>query len=232
MFNLTKYAHEHRFRIRNVNDGHSVPPVRRVARGTIGAAGLERDDVIACRYGYVGDYGPGKEGWYLTSPKETAHAILSKVPQLEAIGAVVTQEGDYEAAGWAPESRIDDVLMVLQVCKLPPGQSAEQMERVRAVSPCAGDAMRPESTQRRRVGERYPRNRNRGVSRFSAWPLGNLGASGFGSQEGAEPQGWFARADRTTGIGFPKSMHTQNGSLLCRASKFENGLVPSIRTWR
>lgn len=45
MFDLTKYAHGHRFRTRNVNDGFKVPPVRRVARGTIGAAGL-----VTCRY--------------------------------------------------------------------------------------------------------------------------------------------------------------------------------------
>lgn len=128
MFNPTTHAHDHRFRIRDVNDGHPVPPVRRVARATIGSAGIGRDDVIACKFGYVGEYAPGKVGWYLTSPKETAHASLSKVPQLEAVGAVVTQVGDYEAAGWAPEDRIDDVLKILAVVKLHPGNPKPTLE--------------------------------------------------------------------------------------------------------
>ena len=142
MFDPTKYARDHRFRTRNVNDGHLVPPVRRVVRATIGAAGLERDYVIACKFGYVGEYGPGKVGWYLTSPKETAHASLSKVPQLEAVGAVVTQVGDYEAAGWAPEDRIDDVLKILAVVKLHPGNPNPTLEGLE----------RHGAAQRRRAG--------------------------------------------------------------------------------
>lgn len=71
--------------------------------------------MITCRYGYVGDNGPGKVGWYLTSAGATAKALRAKVPQLKAVGAVVMQEGDTEAAGWAPEGRIDDVLKILGV---------------------------------------------------------------------------------------------------------------------
>ena len=158
MFDLTTHARENRFRIRNVNDGFAVPPVRRVPRGTTGAAGLERDDVIACRYGYVGDYGPGKVGWYLTSEKETAHMMSSKLPQLEALGGEVTQVGDFEAAGWAPEDRIDDVLKILEVVKLHPGNPNPTLEGLE----------RHGAAQRRRDGGLDPRNRNRAVSRHSA----------------------------------------------------------------
>ncbi len=96
--------------------------------GLARAAGLERDDVIASRYGYVGDYGPGKVGWYLTSEKETAHLVSSKLPQLEALSGEVTQVGDYEAAGWAPENRLDDVLKILAVVKLHPGNPKPTLE--------------------------------------------------------------------------------------------------------
>ncbi|MCH8804827.1 MAG: hypothetical protein IH986_01910 [Planctomycetes bacterium] len=101
-----------------MNDGHPVPPVRRVARAKTGAAGIGRDDVIACRYGYVSEYGANKVGWYLTSAGTSNRAMTSKVPKLEAIGGEVTQVGDYEAAGWAPERRIDVVLKILGAVKL------------------------------------------------------------------------------------------------------------------
>lgn len=154
-FDLIAYAKEHRYRVRNLHDGYAVPPVRRVARATTGAAGIERDDVIACRYGYVGDYGPGKLGWYLTSEKGTAHLMSSKLPQLEALGGEVTQVGDFEAAGWAPEGRIGDVLKILAVVKLHPGNPNPTLEGLE----------RHGATQRRRDGRLDPLNRNRTVSR-------------------------------------------------------------------
>lgn len=111
-FDLIAHASEHRYRVRNLHDGHSVPPTRkRGERRTMGFVG-ERHDVITCYDGYVDVLGPGKIGWCVLV--QTRRQLTARLAKLETIGVEITLKGDIEAAGWAPEDRIADVLAALR----------------------------------------------------------------------------------------------------------------------
>lgn len=68
--------------------------------------------------------------------------LTAKLAKFEAIGVEITHEGDAEAAGWAPENRLDDVLKILAVVRLHPGNP----------NPTLGGLERHGAAQRRRAG--------------------------------------------------------------------------------
>ncbi len=51
---------------------------------------------------------------------------------IDGAEVVVTQEGETEAAGSAPEARIEEVLEILRVSRLMPGRNGPCMEAARA----------------------------------------------------------------------------------------------------
>jgi hypothetical protein len=115
-FDLLAYAAEHRFRMRNLHDGDPVPPLRRPdGHGPSIYRGEEdRQDAIICRDGYVdyGGWGPDRIGFCVLC--RSRRALTARLRLLEQAGATVTQEGDTEAAGFAPLDRIGDVVEALR----------------------------------------------------------------------------------------------------------------------
>lgn len=79
-----------------------------------------------------------------------ALALRAKVPQLEAVGGGGRQVGDIVAAGWSPDGSIGDVLRLFGVGILMP--EPDHLPPPPPKGHRIGDAMRVESTQRRRVG--------------------------------------------------------------------------------
>jgi len=128
-FDLLAYAAAHRYRVRNLHDGHPVPPTLPPPRGRRGRssgywAPADRMDAIVGRYGYVCDDGNGRIGWCLFAP--TVRRLGFKLRKLAALGIVPNQEGDWEAAGDEDPARIEDILKVLEVARIPkhPGNLA------------------------------------------------------------------------------------------------------------
>jgi len=115
-FDLLAYAEKHRYRVRNLHDGAPVPPTRRQheqhSTGYRGEA--DRQDAIIGRHGYVdfGGWGEDRIGFCVLCRSRRALGVRLRL--LEQAGATVTQEGDTEAAGYAPLARIDDVLAALR----------------------------------------------------------------------------------------------------------------------
>ena len=111
-FDLIAYAKKHRYRVRNLHDGQGVPPTRRRGERRPGGFIGERHDAITCYDGYVDVLGVGRIGWCVLV--ETRRQLTARLAKLETIGVEITHEGDAEAAGWAPEDRIADVLAALR----------------------------------------------------------------------------------------------------------------------
>lgn len=115
-FDLIGYARAHGYRLRNVHDGAPVPPTRRPpdARSPTYRGAADRDNAIICRDGYV-DYGgwvPDRIGFCVLC--RSRRALGARLRLLERAGATLTQEGNCEAAGFAPLARIADVLAALR----------------------------------------------------------------------------------------------------------------------
>lgn len=119
-FDLMDYARRHRLRTRNLHDGRPLHPLRVPPSGrgrSEGYVGKEdRMDVIIAEHGYVCHEGNGRLGWYLFAG--SAKGINRWLPKLEALGAVVDQEGDQEAGGHASVEQIDAILEVLKPYRL------------------------------------------------------------------------------------------------------------------
>ena len=114
LFSLSEFARRHRYRVRNLHDGRPLLPlrvrVRRRGRSEGYVGDDDRMDAIIGRYGYVCDEGAGRLGWYLRRTKGKASALRA----LRAVGAVVHQDGDGEAAGDAAASTIDVVVEAIR----------------------------------------------------------------------------------------------------------------------
>ena len=116
-FDLLAYAAEHRYRVRNLHDGAPAPPTRRLRghRSVAYRSTDDRYDAIICRDGYVdyGRFGLDRIGFCVLC--RSRRALHARLQLLEQAGATVTQEGDAEAAGYAPVTRIAEILVALRV---------------------------------------------------------------------------------------------------------------------
>ncbi len=126
---LLAYARKHRYRTRNLHDGHPVPPaiVKKTAAvkspGRVGYVGSEdRMDVVVGSVGYLIDEGDGVLGICLFY--KSAKGVKRGTAGLEAIGGTVMQAGDTEVAGTVPFDRIEEALQLIKVSKLRPGNPA------------------------------------------------------------------------------------------------------------
>lgn len=115
-FDLRAYAAEHGYRIRNLHDGEPVPPTRRPADHEAPAykGAADRADAIIGKDCYVdfGGFGEDRIGFCVLC--RSRRALNIRLTRLRAAGATIVQEGDTEAAGYAPLARIDDVLAALR----------------------------------------------------------------------------------------------------------------------
>ncbi len=121
-FDLTAYAQEHRYRVRNLHDGHPVPPAWRTknhdaATGHVGRE--DRCDAIVGYDGYICDEGAGQLGLCLFY--RSARGVKKAEARIRALGGTVTQIGDTEIAGTVPAERIEDALRLIRASRVHPG---------------------------------------------------------------------------------------------------------------
>lgn len=122
---LTAYAREHRYRLRNLHDGGPVPPARyRRSKGEMpaGQAGYigqdDRQDAIVGCDGYIVDEGePGQLGIYLQY--RSGRGVRRAHARIQAMGGTVSQVGDTEIAGTVPVNRVEDALKLIRVSRVP-----------------------------------------------------------------------------------------------------------------
>lgn len=109
-FDLREYARRHRYRVRNLHDGHSVPPSRGPKQGRRGPQAFlgERMDAIVGRFGYVTIDGD-RLGWYIGEIGKPAFRI--KI--VRDAGGIVAQVGDRDAAGHAPLAALEKLLSAI-----------------------------------------------------------------------------------------------------------------------
>ena len=142
-FDLVAYAKKHRYRMRNLHDGGPVPPaIWKPPKGGYpswrGAA--ERMDAIVGRRGYVAMDG---DKLSVCLFYRSAKGVKRAVERLEAIGGQIDQVGDMEMGATAPAEHIDELMRLIIVSKLHPGDAS----RLKPHTERARDAESPESCQ-------------------------------------------------------------------------------------
>ncbi len=171
-FDLTAYAQEHRYRVRNLHDGHPVPPARRrkghdASTGYVGTD--DRWDAIAGYDGYVTDEGAGQLGVCLFY--RSARGVGRAEQRIRAMGGTVTQVGDTEIAGNIPVERIENALKLIRVSKIKPGNPNPK------IPPAFYGPYASQDRLGRRVGTSGPRNP-------TVTPITPLGDVSRGSRRG------------------------------------------------
>ena len=119
-FDLREYARRHRYRVRNLHDGHPVPPGRAPKHGQRGQQAFigERMDAIIGRFGYV-TVEDDCLGWYVGEiSKPTA-----RIKIVRGAGGIVTQLGDREAAGHAPLAALEKLLSAIGAYRVTSNES-------------------------------------------------------------------------------------------------------------
>ena len=120
-FDLVSYARKRRYRLRNLHDGYLVPPAicREPCDRARGYWGKDdRWDAIVGHRGYVAMDGDKLSvALFYDSP----YGVSVVLPRLEALGASVDQLGDMEVGATAPVEQIEQVLKLIKVSKLRPG---------------------------------------------------------------------------------------------------------------
>lgn len=117
--NLVAYAREHRYRLRNLHDGGPVPLAMPAAKGKDkpGYRGaVDRLDAMVGHNGYV-----TMDGDLLSVIvfHKSARGVNRALAKLEATGARIDQVGDTEIGATVDPSRIDEVLKLIRVSKVP-----------------------------------------------------------------------------------------------------------------
>ena len=145
-FDLMAYARQRRYRVRNLHDGHSVPPVqppkhgqRGAVQGYVGAD--DRMDAILGKHGYVGMDG---ERLSVFASYRSRRAKTAGMARLVAAGVTIDQEGDTEVGGSAPVEQIEAVLAAIGVSKLPLRNRSPNLDGLRRYQ---RGSQAPESTQ-------------------------------------------------------------------------------------
>ncbi len=111
-------AKRHRWRTRNLHDGHPVPPAKRPPRGNRGqdafGADDDRMDAIVGQFGYIVLEGDGL-GWFLVAATRPPHGKIAKIREA---GGKVNQLGDREAGGTAPTSAMKTLTKLIGVYRV------------------------------------------------------------------------------------------------------------------
>ncbi len=107
---LREYARRHRYRVRNLHDGHPVPPARAPKQGRRGPQAFreERMDAIVGSFGYV-TIESDRLGWYIGEIQKPA----KRIKIVREAGGIVTQRGDRDAAGHAPLAALEKLLSAI-----------------------------------------------------------------------------------------------------------------------
>ncbi len=122
-FDLTAYAREHRYRLRNLHDGNPVPPARcmdKTGRSTGYWGADDRMDAIVGYNGYVAMDG---DKLSVSLFYKSALGVNKAVRRLDAMGAEVGQVGDTEVGATVSVERIEDLLALIKVSRLRPPNS-------------------------------------------------------------------------------------------------------------
>ena len=124
-FDLMAYARQRRYRVRNLHDGHAVPPARAPRHGERGpvqgyVGADDRMDVITGKHGCVAMDG---ERLSVFASYRSRRAKTAGMAKLINAGVTINQEGDTEVGGWAPVDRIEAVLCAIGATKLRPPNS-------------------------------------------------------------------------------------------------------------
>jgi len=120
-FDLVEYAHRHRYRLRNLNDGGPCPPAiwKRPKSWPRCPKGDEFWAIVG-HDGYLADEGEtGRLGIALFY--ESAKGVNRAKRKIQAMGGHVPQEGDTELAGSVPLEALDEALKLIRVSKVHPG---------------------------------------------------------------------------------------------------------------
>ena len=143
---LVAYAREHRYRLRNLHDGGPVPPaIWKPPKGykPVYTGAEDRFDAIVGYDGYVAMDGDELSVClFYRSTKGVNRAIT----RLKAMGGRMDQEGDTEVGATVPVSQIEEVLRLIKVSKLQPGDASRFRSHTDAV-------LGAESHGQRRVDE-------------------------------------------------------------------------------
>ena len=118
---LGAYAGENRYRLRNLHDGHPVPPAIRRGPSDRGRGYWGKDDrrdAIVGHDGYMAMEDGNLEILLFYGSSKGVNLALAR---LEAIGGRVAQIGDTEVGATVPVSQIDEILKLIRVSKLRPG---------------------------------------------------------------------------------------------------------------
>ena len=124
-FDLTDCARKHRYRLRNLHDGHPAPPARLMPKQRIGErtgyiGDSDRLDAIVGYCGALTDEDRQVLGVYLHY--KTTKGVNRGIAGIKAMGGTVHQVGDFELTGYAPWDRIEDALKLIRASKLKPGR--------------------------------------------------------------------------------------------------------------
>ena len=119
---LVAYARKHRYRVRNLHDGGPVPPARwRHPKGhkpaTAGHIGEDdRWDAIVGQHGYVAMDGNKLSVCLFYKSAKGVNRVLVR---LKAMDARIAQVGDTELGATVPAQRMEEVLKLIRVSKVP-----------------------------------------------------------------------------------------------------------------
>ena len=132
-FDLSAYARKHRYRVRNLHDGGPVPPALpsnddRSRTGYIGAS--ERWNAIVGYNGYVTMDG---EDLSVCLFYKSAMGVNRALVRLKAMGAEIDQVGDTEVGATVHADRIEDVLRLIRVSRLRPGDVSRFRSHTEAI---------------------------------------------------------------------------------------------------
>ena len=145
-FDLMAYARQRRYRTRNLQDGHAVPPARPPKHGQRGpvdgyVGANDRMNAVIGRHGYVAMDG---ERLSVFASYRSRRAKTAGMAKLVDAGVTIDQEGDIEVGGWAPVEQIEAVLAAIGVSKLPLRNRSPNLDGLRRYQ---RGSQAPESTQ-------------------------------------------------------------------------------------
>ena len=120
-FDLMECARKHRYRLRNLHDGHPVPPARLMPKQRIGErmGYIGESDRLDAIVGYCGALtDEGRQGLGVYLHYKTSKGVRIGIKKILEVGGTIHQVGDFEVTGYIPWDRIKDALKLIRVSKL------------------------------------------------------------------------------------------------------------------